>query len=184
MSARPVTRRSALARIGAAASAASLGAMPGAPARAATATAIRIGVAQPAVGTPPSFSASALAVAHAKGAFEDEFKADGIKIEWIFFKGAGPAVNEALTNHQLDFAVQGDLPAVVAKAAGLKTRLVLASGVRTNIYIGVPPDSPLKTVSDLRGKRVSPRYLQTALREHKLETYWPIYQANGKILGA
>jgi sulfonate transport system substrate-binding protein len=32
---------------------------------------------------------------------------------------------------------------------------VLATGVRSNIYIGVPPDSPLKTVEDLRGKRVS-----------------------------
>ena len=36
----------------------------------------------------------------------------------------------------------------VARAAGLGTRLVIANGVRTNIYIGVPPDSPVKSVSD------------------------------------
>ncbi|CAG2158377.1 ABC transporter substrate-binding protein [Cupriavidus numazuensis] len=116
---------------------------------------IRIGVAQPATGTPPTFAGSSLSIAHAKGWFEEAFKSSGTRVEWYFFKGAGPAVNEALANLQLDFALQGDLPSVVARAAGLKTRLVLATGVRSNIYIGVPPDSPLKTVADLRGKRVS-----------------------------
>lgn len=116
---------------------------------------IRIGVAQPATGTPPSFAGSSLAIAHARGWLEESFKPTGTRVEWFFFKGAGPAVNEALANRQLDFALQGDLPSIVARAAGLKTRLVLATGVRANIYVGVPPDSPLKTVSDLRGKRVS-----------------------------
>ncbi|WP_454726613.1 MULTISPECIES: ABC transporter substrate-binding protein [Cupriavidus] len=116
---------------------------------------IRIGVAQPATGTPPSFGGSSLSIAHARGWLEEAFKPAGTRVEWYFFKGAGPAVNEALSTKQLDFALQGDLPAIVARAAGLKTRLVLATSVRTNIYIGVPPDSPLKTVADLRGKRVS-----------------------------
>lgn len=126
-----------------------------APSAAARPEVIRIGVAQPATGTPPTFAGSSLSIAHAKGWFEEAFKPAGTRVEWYFFKGAGPAVNEALTNRQLDFALQGDLPSIVARAAGLKTRLVLATGVRTNIYIGVPPDSPLKTVADLRGKRVS-----------------------------
>jgi sulfonate transport system substrate-binding protein len=116
---------------------------------------IRIGVASPAYGNPPTFSASTLAVAHATGAIEQEFKADNIKVEWYFFKGAGPAVNEALSNHQLDFAYQGDLPSIIGKAAGLKTRLILATGVRSNIYLAVPPDSPVRSVKDLRGKRVA-----------------------------
>jgi len=116
---------------------------------------IRIGVAQPGIGNPPVFSGSSAAVANAKGWVEEEFSADGIKIAWYFFKGAGPAVNEALSNQQLDFAFQGDLPAIVAKAAGLKTRLVLATGVRSNIYLAVPPDSPIQSVKDLRGKRVA-----------------------------
>jgi sulfonate transport system substrate-binding protein len=143
-------RRTALKRIGLFAGAGAVGI----PATAAPAS-IRIGVAQPATGTPPSFSGSAISIVHAKGWLEEEFKADGIKVEWLFFKGAGPAVNEALSNQQLDFAVQGDLPAIIARSAGLKTRLILATGVRANIYIGVPPDSPLRTVADLRGKRVS-----------------------------
>lgn len=117
--------------------------------------AIRIGVAQPATGTPPSFGGSSVAISHAKGWIEDVFTEQGTKVEWIFFKGAGPAVNEALSNRQLDFALQGDLPAIVARAAGLRTRLIAATGVRTNIYIGVPPDSKLERIEDLRGKRVS-----------------------------
>ena len=42
---------------------------------------IRIGVAQPGIGNPPVFSGSSAAVAHAKGWVEEEFKADGIKVE-------------------------------------------------------------------------------------------------------
>jgi sulfonate transport system substrate-binding protein len=116
---------------------------------------IRIGVAQAGIGNPPGFSGSSAAVANGKGWLEEEFKADGIKVEWFFFKGAGPAVNEALTNQQLDFAFQGDLPAIVARSIGLKTKLVLATGVRSNIYLAVPPDSPIQSVKDLRGKRVA-----------------------------
>jgi sulfonate transport system substrate-binding protein len=116
---------------------------------------IRIGVATPAHGTPPGIGGSSIAVAHATGAIEQEFKPDNIKVEWYFFKGAGPAVNEALSNRQLDFAFQGDLPSIIGKAAGLKTRLILATGVRTNLYLAVPPGSPIRSIKDLRGKRVA-----------------------------
>lgn len=116
---------------------------------------IRLGVAQPAIGNPPGFYGSSISIAHAKGWIEQEFSRDNIKVEWFFFKGAGPAVNEALANKQLDFAFQGDLPAIVAKAAGIKTKLILATGVRSNIYLAVPPDSPIQSVKDLRGKRVA-----------------------------
>ncbi|WP_046113961.1 ABC transporter substrate-binding protein [Aquincola tertiaricarbonis] len=149
-----LTRRSAL-KHAAAGAVAQAAALLGLPALAQSAPILRIGVAQPAVGQPPSVAGSSMAIAHAKGWIDEALQADGVKVEWLFFKGAGPAVNEALTTGQLDFAFQGDLPAIVAKSAGLKTQLIFATGVRSNIYIGVPPDSPLKTVADLRGKRVS-----------------------------
>lgn len=116
---------------------------------------IRIGVAQSAIGNPPTFAGSSIAIAHSKGWIEEEFKRDNIKIEWYFFKGAGPAVNEALTNRQIDFAAQGDLPSIIGKSGGLKTRLVFASATRAYIYLAVPPDSAIKSVKDLRNKRVS-----------------------------
>ena len=125
------------------------------PAFADNPTTIRIGVAQPAVGNPPGIAGSTLAIAHAKDWREEEFKRDNIKVEWFFFKGAGPAVNEALTNDQLDFALQGDLPSIIGRAGGLKTKVILATSTRANIYLAVPPDSSIKTAKDIRGKRVA-----------------------------
>ena len=55
--------------------------------------------------------------AYTDGGLEEEFKKDGVKVQWTFFKGAGPAVNEALVNKQLDFAWQGDLPSIVHRAS-------------------------------------------------------------------
>jgi sulfonate transport system substrate-binding protein len=155
-----LSRRSLLRRGGALSLAASgLGAASvGSPTWAqatARATVIRLGVAQPAAGTPPSIAGSSVAVAHAKGWIDEALAKQGVAVQWAFFKGAGPAVNEALTNRQLDFALQGDLPSIVARAAGLKTRLIVATGVRANIYLAVPPDSSIQRVEDLRGKRVS-----------------------------
>lgn len=147
--------------LGAAGGLAGLGRAGGARAQAAAAgpapAVVRLGVAQPAIGNPPGFYGSSISIAHAKGWIEEEFAKDGgaTKVEWYFFKGAGPAVNEALTTGQLDFAFQGDLPAIVAKSAGLRTKLLLGTGIRSNIYLAVPPDSPIRTVADLRGKRVA-----------------------------
>ena len=116
---------------------------------------IRIGVATGGVGTPPRTGSSSIGIANAEGLLEKEFEKDGIKVEWIFFKGAGPAVNEALVNHQLDFAWQGDLPSIVHRAGGVKTKIVVASGVRNGLYLGVPPDSKITKLEDLKGKRLS-----------------------------
>lgn len=116
---------------------------------------IRIGVATGGVGTPPRAGGSSVGLANAQGLLEKEFEKDGIKINWIFFKGAGPAVNEALVNRQLDLVWQGDLPSIVHRANGVKTRIVLASGVRNGLYLGVPVDSTISRIEDLKGKRVA-----------------------------
>jgi len=116
---------------------------------------IRIGVATGGVGTPPRTGSSTVGLVNSQGLLEKEFAKDNIKVEWIFFKGAGPAVNEALVNHQLDFAWQGDLPSIVHRAGGVKTRIIVGSGVRNGLYLGVPPDSAITKIEDLKGKRVS-----------------------------
>ncbi|MBB5191637.1 sulfonate transport system substrate-binding protein [Silvimonas terrae] len=117
-------------------------------------TVIRVGVATPKTGNPPAFTVGPVGVAYTRGLIEEEFKKDNVKIDWVFFRGAGPAVNEALTNKQLDFAFQGDLPSLVGKAGGLNTRLIALAGTRQHVYLAVPPDSPIKSVKDLKGKRV------------------------------
>jgi sulfonate transport system substrate-binding protein len=118
-------------------------------------TLIRFGVSSAGVGNPPRTAAGWTSVAQLHRYLEKEFEADGIPVQWIFFKGQGPAVNEAIANNQLDFTSLGDLPSIVGRSAGLDTRLVLVSGSRADAYIAVPPDSPLKNVEDLRGKRVA-----------------------------
>lgn len=118
-------------------------------------TVIRIGVATGGVGSPPRFGGSTAGVLNARGTLEKAFEADGTRIEWVFFKGAGPAVNEALVNRQLDFAWQGDLPSIVHRAAGVGTKIVVASGVRNGLYLAVPPGSSIARLEDLKGKRVA-----------------------------
>jgi sulfonate transport system substrate-binding protein len=121
----------------------------------ATPTVIRIGVASAGVGGRPNCALSYVCVAHAHGDVEKEFAADGTKIEWHFYTGAGPAVNEALAAGQLDFAWQGDLPSIVARSAGLKTRLLMAAGGRLDYYVAVPAASTAHNLADLRGKRLA-----------------------------
>jgi sulfonate transport system substrate-binding protein len=116
---------------------------------------IRIGVAFVGIGNRPFMGGNSVGIAHARGALEQEFKKDGITIDWSFFQGAGPAVNEAIANGLIDFAWQGDLPAIIGKAGGLRTKVLLASGVRSDSYIAVPADSPINSIEELRGKRVA-----------------------------
>jgi len=90
-----------------------------------------------------------------KGLFEQEFKKEGIHIDWQFFKGAGPALNESLANGLLDFAAGlGDLPAIVHYAGGFKSELLATSSRRQNTYVLVPSSSSATTLQDLIGKRL------------------------------
>lgn len=116
---------------------------------------IRIGVATAGGGDPVTWGGSPGGVARNQQWLEQEFKDSGIRIEWLFFKGAGPAVNEALSNKQIDFAYQGDLPSLVGRANGLNTRLLLASGTRNNLYVVVPPKSDIQSIKDLKDRKVS-----------------------------
>jgi sulfonate transport system substrate-binding protein len=117
---------------------------------------IRIGVATGGVGSNPvRHGGTTTALAYTDGALEEEFKKDGVQVQWTFFKGAGPAVNEALVNGQLDFAWQGDLPSIVHRANGVKTRIIAGSGVRAGLYLAVQPNSDIHRIEDLKGKKVA-----------------------------
>jgi sulfonate transport system substrate-binding protein len=116
---------------------------------------VRIGFATIGVGGRQYSAYSTFAVAHVQGLVENELAPLGIKVEWQFFKGAGPAVNEAIAGEQLDFAVQGDLPSIVGRAAGLHTHIVLVGSTGTNAYVAVPAQSTLATLADLKGHTVA-----------------------------
>ncbi|MFU8925701.1 ABC transporter substrate-binding protein [Acinetobacter puyangensis] len=86
---------------------------------------------------------------------EKEFEKDQIKVEWQFFKGAGPAINEALANQQLDFAFLGDLAAIIGKANQVDTRLLLATVRQSNGYLAVQPNQGYDSLEKLKGKRIA-----------------------------
>jgi sulfonate transport system substrate-binding protein len=118
-------------------------------------TVINFGVANVGQGGRPQIGGNWIATAHAKGLLEEEFKADGIQIRWHFFKTAGPGVNEAYTNNLLDFAFQGDLPQIIAKANGLPTKFILAAGRRSPFYLAATEDSSAQSVKDIAGRKVA-----------------------------
>jgi sulfonate transport system substrate-binding protein len=130
-------------------------ALSAAPVQAAAPEVIRIGVASAGGGDPVTWGGSPGGVVRVNNWLEEEFKPSGIKVEWLFFKGAGPAVNEALSNKQIDFAYQGDLPQIVGRSNGLKTKLLLVSGARNNLYVAVPPASAISSIKDLKDRNVS-----------------------------
>jgi sulfonate transport system substrate-binding protein len=116
---------------------------------------VRIGVAAVGTGGRPVSGWSYSSVIAANGSLENALAADGVAVRWTYFSGAGPAVNEALANGQLDFAFEGDLPSLVARAGGLRTKVILAHTRFEPIYVAVPADSPARTLEDLKGKRVA-----------------------------
>jgi len=115
---------------------------------------IRIAVPDLSAGTQHS-GGGVVDVLRDQQIFEKAFAEQGIKIQWNFFKGAGPVINEAIANGQVDLAYLGDLAAIIGKSNGLDTRLLSASARGVKQYLGVVPGSGIKTLQDLKGKRVA-----------------------------
>jgi sulfonate transport system substrate-binding protein len=86
---------------------------------------------------------------------EDAFKPLGVEVRWIDFQ-FGPPLLEAINAGSVDFGFVGDAPPIFAQAGGAGIRYVAAvkSDGNTQAII-VPRDSPIKTLADLRGKRVA-----------------------------
>ncbi|QBX39235.1 nitrate ABC transporter substrate-binding protein [Pseudomonas fluorescens] len=115
---------------------------------------IRIAVPDLSAGTQHS-GGGVVDVLRDQQIFEKAFADQGIKIQWSFFKGAGPVINEAFANGQVDLAYLGDLAAIIGKSNGLDTCLLSASARGVKQYLGVVPGSGIKTLQDLKGKRVA-----------------------------
>ncbi|PPQ36068.1 sulfonate transport system substrate-binding protein [Rhodoblastus acidophilus] len=119
-------------------------------------TQIRIGIPGTGLEGRPFVPNSLVAVAHSEKFVEAEFKDEpDVKISYTLFRGAGPAVNESLAAGRLDFVALGDLPALVGKSRGLPTKLVLGVGVREPLYLVTLANSDIKSIADLKGRKVS-----------------------------
>jgi sulfonate transport system substrate-binding protein len=98
---------------------------------------------------------STLALLKSTGHLEEKLKVLGYKVTWTEFP-AGPQLLEGLNVGAVDFGHAGEAPPVFAQAAGADL-----------LYVGYEPSSPaseailvpgnttIKSVADLRGKRVA-----------------------------
>jgi len=91
----------------------------------------------------------------ARHTVEDVFKPLGVDIKWVDFQ-FGPPLLEAINVGSVDFGYVGDSPPIFAQAANARIRYVAAVKQEGSTQaIIVPQDSPIKTLADLKGKRVA-----------------------------
>ncbi|MGY2963449.1 sulfonate transport system substrate-binding protein [Pseudomonas sp. TE36184] len=95
-----------------------------------------------------------LVLLKAKGTLEKRLAADGVQVQWTEFPG-GPQLLEGLNVGSIDFGVTGETPPVFAQAAGADLLYVAYEPpAPTSEAILVPKDSPIKSVAELKGKKV------------------------------
>ncbi|MEH1850336.1 MAG: aliphatic sulfonate ABC transporter substrate-binding protein [Nostoc sp.] len=98
---------------------------------------------------------TALAVLEKQGSLEKRLEPLGFKVQWPEF-AAGPQQLEALNANGLDIASTAESPPVFSQAAGAP--LVYLATTRPSgkaISLLVPVNSPIKSVADLKGKKVA-----------------------------
>jgi sulfonate transport system substrate-binding protein len=96
-------------------------------------------------------------VVRSQGLLQRELAAQGVTLTWIPVGPAdvGSTVNEAFAAGRIDFANYGDLPSIIANAAGIGTTVVVPSGRGLNAYLVVPPDARATRIEDLQGQRIA-----------------------------
>ncbi|HEX7882697.1 MAG TPA: sulfonate ABC transporter substrate-binding protein [Afipia sp.] len=96
-----------------------------------------------------------LVLLKSKGSLEPKLKALGYSVTWTEFP-SGPPLLEALNVGAIDFGNTGEAPPIFAQAAGAPIQYVAYEPpAPKGEAILVPKDSPLKSVADLKGKKVA-----------------------------
>ncbi|SDP56985.1 sulfonate ABC transporter substrate-binding protein [Ectopseudomonas guguanensis] len=96
-----------------------------------------------------------LVLLKAKGTLEKRLAEHGVDVKWTEFPG-GPQLLEGLNVGSVDFGVTGETPPVFAQAAGADLLYVAHEPpAPTGEAILVPKDSPIKSVAELKGKKVA-----------------------------
>jgi sulfonate transport system substrate-binding protein len=95
-----------------------------------------------------------LVLLKSRGTLEEKLKPLGYKVVWTEFP-SGPPLLEALNVGAIDFGVAGETPPIFAQAAGAPlVYLAYDPPAPQGEAILIPKDSPLKSVADLKGKKV------------------------------
>ncbi|PHJ66547.1 sulfonate ABC transporter substrate-binding protein [Nostoc linckia z18] len=91
----------------------------------------------------------------AQGSLEKAFAASGASVTWSEFP-AGPPMLEALNAGSIDFGYTGESPPIFAQAGGIPLVYVAYDPWSPKAEaIIVPKDSSIKSVAELKGKRVA-----------------------------
>jgi sulfonate transport system substrate-binding protein len=95
-----------------------------------------------------------LTLLKARGDLEKRLAPQGIEVKWTEFP-AGPVLLEGLNVGSIDFGTVGEAPPIFAQAAGADIVYVANQPpAPRGEAILIPKDSPLKTVADLKGRKV------------------------------
>ncbi|RFU63285.1 sulfonate ABC transporter substrate-binding protein [Bacillus sp. V59.32b] len=95
-----------------------------------------------------------LVILKSRGTLEKSLKKKGYQVEWKEFQ-AGPALLEALNVGSINFGRTGDSPPIFAQAADAPFVYVAAGKTKVEgSGILVPENSPIKSVADLKGKKI------------------------------
>ncbi|NMG08442.1 aliphatic sulfonate ABC transporter substrate-binding protein [Brasilonema sp. UFV-L1] len=98
---------------------------------------------------------TALAVLEKQGTLEKRLESLGYRLEWPEF-AAGPQQLEALNAGGLDIASTAESPPIFSQAAGVPlVYLATTSANARSISLLVSVKSPIKTIKDLKGKRIA-----------------------------
>jgi sulfonate transport system substrate-binding protein len=89
-----------------------------------------------------------------KGAMEQEFAKDGIKVEWVLSLGSNKAL-EYLNGNSVDFGSTAGAAALLAKANGVPIKAVYIYSKPEWTALVTGKDSAIHQVEDLRGKRIA-----------------------------
>jgi sulfonate transport system substrate-binding protein len=92
-------------------------------------------------------------VARQQKTIEKALEPLGVKVSWHEFQ-FGPPLLEALNAGAIDYGTTGDAPPIFAQAARANLYYIAALGGAENA-IAVPADSPIRTVADLKGRKVA-----------------------------
>ncbi|WP_370585629.1 aliphatic sulfonate ABC transporter substrate-binding protein [Pantoea sp. S61] len=96
-----------------------------------------------------------LGVLKARQSLEQCFAKKGVSVLWSEFP-AGPQLLYALQNSEIDFGTTGEVPPIFAQANGnAVTYIAWEPPAPNSVGIIVPNNSDIRSIADLRGKRIS-----------------------------
>jgi sulfonate transport system substrate-binding protein len=93
-----------------------------------------------------------LVIARQQRALEHRLEPRGIEVKWSEFT-SGPPMLEAMNAGSVDVGQVGDTPPIFAQAAGANVVYVAGQPITNGQGILVKQQSPIHTLSDLKGKR-------------------------------